>query len=828
MNRPGSFAAFGSLAPVLPGLEINGVGQVAFPLTEKQAKEIRKRCQQAPYGKGEQTLVDTTVRRVWTLRPDKFQLSNPEWHDFLSGIVKSVEKGLGLDEHCLKPEIHDLLLYEKGSFFLPHKDGEKIDRMVATLVVVLPSSFTGGELIVRHDGQEEHIDFGSQPGSRFQAHYAAFYADCEHEVLPMREGFRLCLVYNLALDKPKRSKRPIRAPRNKESIDSIGRHLQKWCTTPDKQDPDKILVKLEHKYSKNGLAWDTLKGVDRTRAFALREAARKAGCTVHLAQLTLWEHGSAEDYVDSGGGGWYGYGYREPEQPTQPGTYEMEEVYDWSLSLEHWTNQEGQNVRFGQMLVDEDEVIPVGSVREVVPEEEFEGYMGNYGMTLERWYRHGAIVLWPTKRNFEILCECGTATAIAEFCRMVAELPKDAEQKESDLKEQCIDLAFRIIETWRPGLPLSRFGLTIYDDDDSNEDDIDDCDIDEHDDWDHDSTNRDSVVKGFDEDIEDDDETYDERANGQEGYTGGSTASPGSPDFIDALEALAEVKVNKAFLDKVISHDSSVELTLSFLGLCLNNRISAFQPQFEKIFRSSTLECLERNGRLFEHLCSAEVATSQEQRASVPAYRELHAALKRIDNQRFDWESRSVNRTKLLVHLVRGLIISENSAGLEELVFHILSDSKRYPISPVLIATMLALKDWRSLSAARSLVLSPWLTACMHHLECETARKPQKPDNFARDDEISCKCSDCKELKAFLRSPTESACRFPLRKDRRRHLHQVIEKHSCDLDHVTERKGRPYTLVCTKNCNSFHRKMKQFHDHKKDLAELKKLEEQLA
>lgn len=25
----------------------------------------------------------------------------------------------------------------------------------------------------------------------------AFYSDCEHEVLPLREGIRLCLVYNL-------------------------------------------------------------------------------------------------------------------------------------------------------------------------------------------------------------------------------------------------------------------------------------------------------------------------------------------------------------------------------------------------------------------------------------------------------------------------------------------------------------------------------------------------------------------------------------------------------------------------------------------------------
>jgi hypothetical protein len=28
-------------------------------------------------------------------------------------------------------------------------------------------------------------------------HYAAFYADCEHELRPVKSGYRVCLVYNL-------------------------------------------------------------------------------------------------------------------------------------------------------------------------------------------------------------------------------------------------------------------------------------------------------------------------------------------------------------------------------------------------------------------------------------------------------------------------------------------------------------------------------------------------------------------------------------------------------------------------------------------------------
>lgn len=51
--------------------------------------------------------------------------------------------------------LYKLLVYEKGGFFLPHRDGEKLDRMVATLVIVLPSIHEGGALILSHDAGVE-------------------------------------------------------------------------------------------------------------------------------------------------------------------------------------------------------------------------------------------------------------------------------------------------------------------------------------------------------------------------------------------------------------------------------------------------------------------------------------------------------------------------------------------------------------------------------------------------------------------------------------------------------------------------------------------------
>ena len=53
IDRPGTFCVSGSVPAVLPGLEVEGLGPIGLPLTAKTAKELKKQCEQAPYGKGD-------------------------------------------------------------------------------------------------------------------------------------------------------------------------------------------------------------------------------------------------------------------------------------------------------------------------------------------------------------------------------------------------------------------------------------------------------------------------------------------------------------------------------------------------------------------------------------------------------------------------------------------------------------------------------------------------------------------------------------------------------------------------------------------------------
>ena len=70
--------------------------------------------------------------------------------------------------------------------------------MFASLVVVLPTEFKGGELVLRHDGMEytwDPAELMNASGKETSVQYIAFYSDVEHEVLPVTEGYRVTLTY---------------------------------------------------------------------------------------------------------------------------------------------------------------------------------------------------------------------------------------------------------------------------------------------------------------------------------------------------------------------------------------------------------------------------------------------------------------------------------------------------------------------------------------------------------------------------------------------------------------------------------------------------------
>jgi hypothetical protein len=58
------------------------------------------------------------------------------------------------------------------------------------------------------------------------------------------------------------------------------------------------------------------------------------------------------------------------------------------------------------------------------------------------------------------------------------------------------------------------------------------------------------------------------------------------------------------------------------------------------------------------------------------------------------------------------------------------------------------------------------------------------------------------------------------RRSRSSHIEGTVTRARCDLDLTTDRRGRPYTLVCMKNQASYDRRAKQRAQDLEDLARL--------
>ena len=122
VENPGAFSVSGELTAIPPGLKVKGFGMVALPFLEQQAKALIQLSEQAPFGRGEETIVDTKVRNVWQISSENFELTNPQWEKALQESIKQMGKELGLHGCKINFEQYKLLIYEKGSFFTSHRD----------------------------------------------------------------------------------------------------------------------------------------------------------------------------------------------------------------------------------------------------------------------------------------------------------------------------------------------------------------------------------------------------------------------------------------------------------------------------------------------------------------------------------------------------------------------------------------------------------------------------------------------------------------------------------------------------------------------------------
>ena len=802
ITGPGDFVTSGSVELLAPSISVDGVGRIALPLLPVQAEALVGVAERAPYGRGPETLTDTSVRRTWQIAPEHVHIEGRHWARTLQDIVARAAEGLGIKDP-VTAEFYKLLVYDKGSFFVGHRDTEKSPGMFATLVIVLPSESAGGELLVRHKDREVRLPLRCDDPS--DAAFAAFYADCVHEVLPVTTGCRLTLVYNLLRHGRGRLPRPPDyVPQQQRLIDRLQEWRAELATSAapvrrraahdaDESDDDdeydetfedsdehlddeeylddddeytgdddseaaaepsawdaadgpaqKLVYPLEHAYTQAELGFSALKGADAGVAQVLAAVAPQAGCTLHLALLTVTETGNADYNEDF-------YYRRRRSTADANDEFVAGDVEDRWIALSNWRTADGSASSLTDLPVFDEEIAPPDAFEGLDPDEEhFEEATGNAGASFERTYRRAALVLWPSDRIFAVLAQAGISVTLPYLDDLVSRWEHTGADRASPLWADAHALAGHMITDWpKP-----------------------------------------------------------------EWYQDQGKADTTQARMLRLLVRLGDAERAEAMLTQVIA-----------AGVHGRGDTGAVIDALALLPAPAAIVAIERIVSGTAHRTVAACAELLARRAASGDAAALRNAARRLldalpgdpaRSARNLFSRRMTVDPDLVVSLLRGLTVIDTRLAARALDF-MRAWPQTYQIDNVLVPAACALHE----AGATGDAISRLHAAVVAHLSDRAAEELVPPPDWRRDAKLTCNCPRCRELAAFLVDPGQRVWMLRAVEAERGHVEATIQHAKCDVDARTQKQGRPYTLVCTKNQASYERRVEQ---RRQDLANLAALE----
>lgn len=381
-----------------PAVRVEGIGRLGFPLCEDQAARLIKAGIVAPYGKGiGVTVVDTEVRKAWKIEGSKVNVSGKTWNNDLARLVTRACEALGVNAAALQVQahLHDLLLYEAGGHFKPHRDTEKEPGMFGTLIVQLPAEHTGAVFEVQHNGITKRFEHAKD--SADECYFTAFYGDCEHTVRPVESGHRLVLVYNLVRTAAGLAP-SLSLQETMERRAALQAAAKSWAE--DWDGPEKLACVLDHLYTEQSFGYDMLKGSDKKVVDFLCAAADDSGNALFEVFLVLMEQSKVNN-------GWDDLGGDEDEDS-------IRQIRCVSARPDSapWMREAKITVDLATEKLGEDSIFCHDPVREEADEDEFQG---NEGPTITQWYNGSLVVFWPRNGSLRMLCKTDQEGAAAKI-----------------------------------------------------------------------------------------------------------------------------------------------------------------------------------------------------------------------------------------------------------------------------------------------------------------------------------------------------------------------------------------------------------------------------
>lgn len=741
-------------------LEVKEVGRIRLPITAATARKLCTVARSARYGFKDQTRLDTGVRDTWEIPKSRISIDQRRWKKTLAPALDRIRRDLGLPEACrLKAELHSLLVYAPGQFFLPHQDSEKTDNMIGTLVVSLPSQFAGGAIVIEHHDAKVRVG-----GSDKQLTFIAFYADCRHEVRPIKQGHRVVLTYNLIAEG-----NAVAAGTPADRVDALIRRVRdyfetssppRWSGDRRREPSDRLVYLLDHQYTQRGLAWDRLKNADAARAAALQEVARRLDCEIFLALADVHETWTCEDEDHGYGGHRWGWQYEDDEDESRSESSEPEltELVDSDVELRHWIEAGGSRPEAIAGRVGAGELCYTKPSVDCEPfESEHQGYMGNSGNTVDRWYHRAAVVLWPRERTFVIRAKASPRWAVGEIAKTLkAGNAPQALAHARRLQPFWLDAAAR---EERPGLLDKTLQIAAK---------LDDADV------------ATALLAPF---------------------TLTGVTPKIVPRLVDLLEryglAWCHILLRQWTSEK--NHYETPEARLMWLG--------------------STLPAFCRP------LCAGDASDGQALVRWLLADRWAWM-LEHVKQLRRHADARDL--TKALSRVCEPMLAVIESSRIAnqpdlngQVMDFLTTDAADLPLQVPLGLLRAAHRDHRP-DALRRLGLRSLHAHCVLALTTALAAPARALDDWSIQTPLRCSCELCATLTRFLRSVDNARLEWPLVTEQRRHVHGIIDSHDLPLCHTTRRTGRPYTLTLEKTAAVFERDAAERRLWKSELEWLKK------
>ena len=742
----GSFAARRTCPPDDLSLEIRGVGRVRFPISPVAALRLCGVARPARHGYKSETRLDRRVRDTWEIPGRHVSIDERRWARTLVPQLERIRRDLGLSEKCrLTAELHNLLVYGPGQFFAPHQDSEKADNMIGTLVVSLPSRFTGGAMVLDHRGRRMLVG-----GSARHLTLLAFYADCRHEVRPVKQGHRIVLTYNLVAEGD-----GCAVPLPADRIESLSASVRHFFETPRPSrfadaraqiPPDRLVYLLDHEYTQRALAWGRLKNPDAERAAALQEVARRLDCEIFLALADVHETWLCEDEYDGYRGRRWDYYHEDDDAENETGngyapvgTPEPTDLIDSDVELRHWVGSGGRP-RGIPAGVGSDELCFTKPTRDFDPfESDYEPYTGNAGNTVDRWYHRAAVVLWPRERTFVIRAKASPRWAIGRV----------AQKLDAGHTSDALELGRRLMPFWSNCASIEE---------------------------------RKGLLEG----------------------TLKLAAKLADPDTATALLqpfTLLEITAKLApRLPELLDRYGTEWCQSLFKQWTPERNVSETadaRPKWISSALAPICRALGADGSSDGRTLAAEILIQQQ------------GWLLRQVKLTLEMGSSDATIARGLAALGRpilGLLEASRAveqSEVEEKVVDLLTEETVEPTVHLQLGLLRAAHEHRRPDT--SSVLEKVHARCIKDVTTRLAEPLRSHDDWSLKVPLRCRCEMCGILSRFLAAADKTRLEWPLAKEKRAHVHRTIDSRDLPVRHETRRTGSPHTLILEKTSALFQR-----------------------